>query len=110
MADPTLNNDSARLFKGVIRFNSKYLGLILGLFLGMAIFVATNFLLLKAKITPVEERVVGPHLQLLGQFFIGYKVSFFGSIIGFLYGFGIGSLMGATIAFIYNKVIDLKRK
>jgi len=29
------------------------------------------------------EYIVGPHLQLLSQFFIGYKVSFWGSIIGF---------------------------
>jgi hypothetical protein len=112
MEEPTLNNNDngTKLFKGVIRFNSKYLGLVIGLFLGLTIFVATNWLLIKARLTPVEERAVGPHLQLLSQFFIGYRVSFLGSIIGFLYGFGIGSLIGATIAFVYNKIVDLKQR
>jgi hypothetical protein len=109
MAETNSNND-AKIFKGIIRFNSKYLGLMLGLFLGGAIFLATNWLILKARLTPWEEPAVGPHLQLLSQFFIGYRVTFLGSIVGFLYGFGLGTLSGAVIAFVYNKIVDLKQK
>lgn len=95
------------LFRGVLRINVKFLGLVLGLLMGFAIFIATNWLLIKAYATPGEQ-VVGPHLQLLGQFFIGYKVSFFGSIIGFAYGFAGGTLGGAFIGWIYNNIADIR--
>jgi len=99
-----------KLFKGILRLNAKYLGLALGLLLGFVIFIATNWLLIKAQATPGEEQVVGPHLQLLSQFFIGYRVSFVGSIIGFLYGFAIGTLIGTAIGFIYNKIVDFRSR
>lgn len=99
------NNE--KLFKGILRLNSKILGLILGLIFGLLIFIATNVLLIKGgHTTPGGEYVVGPHLQLLGQFFIGYRVSFLGSIIGFFYGFAVGTMIGAAIGWIYNKVVD----
>ena len=109
MNNPKPNNNH-RLFTGVVRLNAKYLGLIFGLLLGLLIFIATNWLLIKAEVTPGGERVVGPHLRLLGQFFIGYRVSFLGSIIGFLYGFAIGSICGTAVAFIYNKIVYLRRR
>lgn len=99
-----------KLFKGILRLNAKYLGLALGFLLGFVIFIATNWLLIKAQATPGEEQVVGPHLQLLSQFFIGYRVSFVGSIIGFLYGFAIGTLIGTAIGFIYNKIVDFRSR
>ena len=75
----------------------------------MAIFIATNFLILKGGYINAEgDYVVGPHLQLLSQFFIGYKVSFWGSIIGFFYGFAVGTLCGAAFALIYNKIVDFR--
>jgi ABC-type nitrate/sulfonate/bicarbonate transport system permease component len=60
--------------------------------------------------TPDGKYVVGPHLQLLGQFFIGYKVSFLGSIVGFFYGFALGTLCGAAIGWIYNKIVDFRTR
>ena len=103
-------NSDYKLFKGVLRLNAKYLGLIIGLLLGLAVFIATNWLVIKAEILPTGQRAVGPHLQLLSQFFIGYRVSFIGSIIGFLYGFAIGSICGTAIGFIYNKIVDIRHK
>ena len=101
--------DEERLFTGILRLNAKVFGLILGLLMGLAIFIATNWLLIKGgHINANGEYVVGPHLQLLGQFFIGYTVSFSGSIIGFLYGFALGTLCGAMIGWIYNKIVDLR--
>ena len=70
-----------RLFSRVLLLNAKVLGLSLGLLIGLAVFIATNWLVLKGG------QVIGPHLQLLSQYFIGYRVSFFGSLIGFAYGF-----------------------
>jgi len=101
--------DEEILFGGILRLNTKILGLILGLLMGLAIFIATNWLVIKGgHITPDGRYVVGPHLQLLSQFFIGYRVSFLGSIIGFFYGFAIGTLSGATIGWIYNKIVDFR--
>ena len=102
--------DEEKLFEGVLKFNTKIWGLVCGLLLGLAIFVATNWIVIKGgHIDDITgEYVVGPHLQLLSQFFIGYRVSFLGSIIGFLYGFGVGTLSGTLIGLIYNKIVDLR--
>ena len=95
------------LFRGIIfLFNAKILGLILGLLFGLVIFIATNWLVIQGgHINANGEHVVGPNLQLLSQFFIGYRVSFLGSIIGFGYGFAVGTLSGALIGWIYNRIV-----
>ncbi len=97
-----------KLFRGVLRLNSKFLGLILGLLFGLFIFIATNWLVIKGGPASPEGYVVGPHLQLLNQFFIGYRVSFLGSIIGFFYGFVLGTLSGSAIGLVYNKIVDIR--
>jgi hypothetical protein len=78
------------------RFNATVQGLVLGILLGGVIFVATNWLVLKGG------NPVGPHLALLGQYFIGYRVTFVGSLIGFVYGFATGFVVGYSLAWLYN--------
>jgi ABC-type nitrate/sulfonate/bicarbonate transport system permease component len=109
MADDINWSDEEKLLSAVVRLNAKMLGLILGFFFGVAIFIATNWLVVKGEyLTPSSNHVIGPHLQLLSQFFIGYKVSFVGSIIGFAYGFAVGTLSGALIGWIYNRIVDFR--
>lgn len=97
------------LFSGILRLNAKILGLVLGIILGLIVFAATNWLLIKGGHYDAGGRyVVGPHLQLLSQFFVGYKVSFWGSVIGFFYGFAVGTICGALIGWIYNKIAGWK--
>ena len=91
-----------KLFSGVVWLNIKALGLVLGLLFGLIIFCATNWLVIKGG-----DRV-GPHLILLSQYFIGYRVTFLGSFIGFAYGFALGTLSGALLGWIYNKIIAIK--
>src|SRR5574342_541774 len=86
----------------VMRLNAVVHGLVAGALVGLGLFVATNWLLLKGG------EVVGPHLSLLGQFFIGYKVTFLGSLIGFGYGFVSGFVIGYFIAATYNWLADLR--
>ena len=86
----------------VTRLNAVVQGLVTGLVAGLAIFVATNWLIIKGG------PVVGPHLALLGQFFIGYRVTFLGSLIGFVWAFGVGFLAGAAVVWIYNGLADLR--
>jgi hypothetical protein len=102
-------NEEEKLLRAVLVLNSKVLALVLGLLFGLIIFIATNWLILKGgHINREGEYVIGPHLQLLSQFFIGYRVSFWGSIIGFLYGFALGTLVGTSIGWIYNRIVDLR--
>lgn len=92
------------LERAVLRLNANILGIVLGILVGLGIFVATNFLILKGG------AVVGPHLALLGNFFPFYRVTFLGSIIGFGYGLLAGYVAGFIIATIYNQVVKLKSK
>lgn len=108
-----MNNisDEEKLLRAVTVLDAKMLGLILGILLGLAIFIATNWLVLKGPhLNKAGEYVMGPHLALLSQFFIGYKVSFTGSIIGFIYGFAAGTIGGALIGWIYNRIVMIRQK
>lgn len=96
--DNRLMTEDDKLFTGVLLLNAKVVGLVLGILFALGIFVATNWLVIKGG-----ERV-GPHLQLLSQYFIGYRVTFIGSLIGAAYGFTLGTLCGALIGWIYNKI------
>lgn len=94
--------DEEKLFSGILRLNAKILGLALGLLSGLTIFIATNWLVFKGG------NPVGPHLQLLSQYFLGYRVSFGGSLIGFAYGFALGTFAGALLAWIYNRIVAFR--
>jgi hypothetical protein len=95
----------------LLRLNATVQGLVTGILLGLAIFLATNWLILKgAAIGPEGQPVVGPHLALLGQYFIGYRVTFLGSLIGFAYGFVLGFAGGYLISTLYNWLVDRKER
>lgn len=95
MADPE-NGHTDVILTRLARFNSTVQGLVSGILLGGVVFLATNWLVLKGG------HPVGPHLALLGQFFLGYRVTFVGSLIGFGYGFATGSAAGYLVARLYN--------
>jgi len=92
------------LDRAVLRLNANVLGFVLGIITGLAIFVATNFLILKGG------PVVGPHLGLLRSFFPYYSVTFLGSIVGFGWGLISGYVAGFVIGSIYNLVVKLKSR
>jgi protoporphyrinogen oxidase len=87
------------------------LAIAMGSVCGLLIFIATLWLVIRGSpMAPNGRHVVGPHLKLLSQFLIGYKVSFTGSIIGFFYGFALGALCGLAIGWIYNKMADSRTR
>lgn len=98
----TTQPDELKLASAVLRLNGRILGLALGLVAGLVIFVATNWLVLKGG------DVVGPHLGLLSQFFVGYSVSFSGSFVGLAYGFVTGYVSGWIVAWVYNRIVLFK--
>ena len=85
----------------LIRLNAMVQGIATGLVAGLALFVATNWLVFKGG------SVVGPNLALLGQFFVGYRVTFVGSLIGFVYAFVAGFGAGFLVARLYNLFVEL---
>ena len=92
------------LERAVIKLNANVLGIVFGIILGLAIFIATNFLILKGG------DVVGPHLGLLRAFFPFYSVTFLGSIVGFGWGLLSGYVAGFIIASIYNLVVKINSR
>ena len=91
-------SEDQQLERAVILLNGKLLGVVLGFLFGTLLFLATNFLLIKGG------PHVGAHLGLLGQFFPGYRVTFWGSIVGFCYMFVVGMIIGSVLGAVYNKV------
>jgi hypothetical protein len=89
-----------RVLQDVIQqLNGRAWGIAMGLLLGGGLFVATNILVIKGGPD------VGPHLALLRVYFPGYRVSFIGSIIGFVYLFVIGYGVGRVIGTVYNRMV-----
>ncbi len=77
------------------------MGISLGTLFGLVIFLATNILIFKGG------NVIGPNLTLLNQYFIGYDVTFGGSLIGGIYGFISGFILGFLIAFLRNTIVRI---
>ncbi|MGH7824166.1 MAG: hypothetical protein ACREQ7_03190 [Candidatus Binatia bacterium] len=88
----------------LMRLNATVHGVVVGLLAGLCVFLATNWLVLKGG------QVVGPHLSLLGQFFIGYRVTFVGSLIGFAYASVCGFVLGYFVASTYNWLVARKER
>jgi len=67
---------------------------------GLVLFLATAVLLIKGG------PVVGPNLELLGNYFVGFQVSWAGAFVGLLEGGVAGFLLGWTIASLMNLLVS----
>lgn len=94
-----MQSQDRALQDAMLQLNGRAWGIAIGLLLGIGLFVATNVLVLKGG------PVVGPHLALIGMYLPGYRVSFVGSLIGFVYAFVIGYGIGRLIGMVYNRMI-----
>ena len=65
---------------------------------GVALFVATVWLLIRGG------ESVGAHLNLLGQYFPGYSVTWGGAFVGMFWGVLVGGVVGWATAWVYNLV------
>jgi hypothetical protein len=91
---PTRAEDDVR--NTLLKLNSRAWGIALGLLFGVGLFLATILLVVRGG------HEVGPHLNLLGMFLPGYRVSVAGAFIGFAYLFVIGYAIGRLIGSVYN--------
>jgi hypothetical protein len=92
------------LSRATARIHAGVLAVVFAIIGGMGLFLMTVWLLLKGGV------MVGAHLQLLGHYFIGYSVSWFGSLVGFFYGALLGGVIGWAIGRIYNAVAGFRQK
>lgn len=101
--DPTITAQEQDLNAALVRLNARAWGIAMGLFLGGGLFIATNVLVLKGGPD------VGAHLRLLRVFLPGYSVTFLGSLVGFVYLFVIGYVLGRLVGLVYNKMVEAGR-
>ncbi len=94
-----MSNNEQELQVAIRRLNARAWGIAVGMLLGGGLFLATNILVLKGGPN------VGQHLGLLSQYFPGYSVSFVGSLIGFIYAFVGGYIIGRAIGYVYNRLV-----
>ena len=95
-APPGLERELLR--KAVARLRASVMAVVFGLVGGSGMFVATAWLLIQGG------ESVGAHLSLLNNYFLGYSVTWTGSVIGFLYGGLSGGVVGWAVAWIYNRI------
>jgi hypothetical protein len=99
--DDTLNIPDKLLIQAFAKLDKIALGLAAGIMGGLGLFFATVILLIKGG------NPVGPNLALLGQYFIGYTVTWKGSLIGLAYGGVSGFILGWFTAFLRNLFVAM---
>jgi hypothetical protein len=96
----TRQDEDETLRSALLRLNARAWGIGMGLLLGVGLFFATNILVVRGG----ED--VGQHLGLLAIYLPGYRVSFVGSLIGFVYAFVAGYGLGRIVGSLYNRLVD----
>jgi hypothetical protein len=81
------------------RAHKRALGVAVGLTAGVAIFLLTAL--------HVVLRIEGLRIGLLGQYFYGYEVTWFGAFVGLAWGFFTGFIAGWMLGFIHNFTVSL---
>lgn len=89
--------------QAIARIKTKALAMVCAIIGGVGLFVMTAWLLFK------DGPQVGQHLQLLSNYFIGYSVTWWGSVVGLFYGALCGGVIGWTVGTIYNRIVNLRR-
>lgn len=86
------------------RYDPVALGGALGTVAGLGLFLATVVLLVQGG-TPL-----GPNLSLLGNYFLGYAVSWPGAWIGLLEAGTFGAGFGYALGHLLNLVVGIERR
>jgi hypothetical protein len=100
---PEQSREATAIRRAVVRMHVGVLTVTCAVLGGLGLFIMTAWLLIKGG------PQVGLHLRLLGHYFIGYSVTWPGSIVGFFYGALLGGLVGWAIGRIYNGVVTLRQ-
>ena len=84
------------LIRAFARMDKLAFAVALGTVCGLLVFSATMWIISRGG------DVLNSHLRLLGQYFIGYTVTFKGGLIAFAYSFFWGGLFGWLFAYLRN--------
>ena len=88
----------------IARIRTNALAVVCAIMGGLGLFVMTAWLLIK------DGPHVGEHLQLLSNYFLGYSVTWWGSVVGLFYGALCGGVIGWAVGMIYNKVVERRER
>ncbi len=99
----TKHDESEEVSRAIVKIQAGVLAFVCAMIGGIGLFVMTAWLLIKGG------PKVGQHLQLLGQYFPGYSVTWKGSLIGFFYGAIVGGIIGWIIGKIYNGIVGIRQ-
>jgi hypothetical protein len=97
-------SEDDQVSRAVLRIQSGVLTLVGAMICGLGLFAMTVWLLIKDGVD------VGVHLNLLGNYFVGYSVTWVGSVVGLFYGAMVGGALGWTIGFIYNRLVQIRHR
>ncbi|MCP4221588.1 MAG: hypothetical protein GY765_43590 [bacterium] len=82
-----------------MKLNIRSFGLTLGIVYALLLFLSTWWLIIRGEISP-DARVM------LSYIYPFYTISPLGSLIGLLYGFVDGIIIGFPFAWVYNKLTE----
>ena len=89
------------LQRAVARLKKREFAMAIGLLAGTAMFIATILLILNHE----PGKPLGPHLKLLGHFLPGFKITWVGSALGFVYLTALGGAAALFVAGFYNRIV-----
>jgi hypothetical protein len=92
------------LSQAFARYDPIALGGAVGVVGGLGLFYATIVLLLRGG------ELVGPHLRLLGNYLMGYEVTWPGAFLGLFGAGGLGFLLGFAMAHAINVVVAIHER
>lgn len=100
---PNEERQEQAISKAIARLRGRILALVFGMTAGSMLWLATVWLVARGG------QRVGEHLSLLRYYFPGYTVTWGGAFVGFFYGALVGGVVGYLIAWVYNRLVDLRR-
>lgn len=96
------SDERQMIAKAIARLRAGIMAIVCGLLAGSGLAVATAWLVLRGGPN------VGQHLALLSNYLPGYSVTWSGALLGFFYGVLLGSVIGWSTAWIYNRIVGLR--
>lgn len=79
-----------------MKLDIKAFGLAFGILWGLAMFIGTWWIIMSSG---VQEGV-----PLMGKFYLGYRITPLGSVVGLIWGFFDGLISGVIFAWLYNRL------
>lgn len=102
----SVSTTGTHLQQEVARLKKREFAMAIGLLAGAAMFIATALLI----VNQVEGKPLGPHLKLFGLFLPGYKITWVGSALGFIYLTALGGVAALFVAGFYNRLVGANEK